>query len=192
METDFSEKMADIEKRMKDCMDELDVSVEAGAAGAATIEGYIEGAESMRSSLVSTYRSLARAANNAYKSTLDIHSPSRVFRDDGRNTILGAIEGGEDMRSQLERTYESLAKSAIRAYERAQPKGTEADAVAAQQRQTAAVVAAATEKVGGGGSTYQFHIEKMEVRDDQDVERVAQELYYMTEREKRSRGGGSL
>ena len=68
----------------------------------------------------------------------------------------------------------------------------EADAVAAQQRQTAAVVAAATEKVGGGGSTYQFHIEKMEVRDDQDVERVAQELYYMTEREKRSRGGGSL
>ena len=103
-----------------------------------------------------------------------------------------AVEGGEDMRSQLERTYESLAKSAIRAYERAQPKGTEADAVAAQQRQTAAVVAAATEKVGGGGSTYQFHIEKMEVRDDQDVERVAQELYYMTEREKRSRGGGSL
>ena len=192
METDFSEKMADIEKRMKDCVDELDISVEAGAAGAATIEGYIEGAESMRSSLVSTYRSLARAANNAYKSTLDIHSPSRVFRDDGRNTILGAIEGGEDMRSQLERTYESLAKSAIRAYERAQPKGTEADAVAAQQRQTAAVVAAAIEKVGGGGSTYQFHIEKMEVRDDQDVERVAQELYYMTEREKRSRGGGSL
>lgn len=192
METDFSEKMADIEKRMKDCADELDVSVEAGAAGAATIEGYIEGAESMRSSLVSTYRSLARAANNAYKSTLDIHSPSRVFRDDGRNTILGAIEGGEDMRSQLEQTYESLAKSAIRAYERAQPKGTEADAVAAQQRQTAAVVAAATEKAGGGGLTYQFHIEKMEVRDDQDVERVAQELYYMTEREKRSRGGGSL
>ncbi len=40
--------MADIEKRMKDCVDELDVSVEAGAAGAATIEGYIEGAESMR------------------------------------------------------------------------------------------------------------------------------------------------
>ena len=69
---------------------------------------------------------------------------------------------------------------------------SKADAVAAQQRQTAAVVAAATEKVGGGGSTYQFHIEKMEVRDDQDVERVAQELYYMTEREKRSRGGGSL
>ena len=43
METDFSEKMADIEKRMKDCVDELDVSVEAGAAGAATIEGLYRG-----------------------------------------------------------------------------------------------------------------------------------------------------
>ena len=68
-----------------------------------------------------------------------------------------------------------------------------ADATATGLRaETAAGGAAATENVGGGGSTYQFHIEKMEVRDDQDVERVAQELYYMTEREKRSRGGGSL
>ena len=192
METDFSDKMADIEKRMQECVDELDVSVEAGAAGAAAIEGYIEGAESMRSSLVSTYRSLARAANNAYKSELDIHSPSRVFKEDGRNTIRGDIEGAEEMRGELERTYESLAQSAIRAYERGQPKGTEAEAVAAQQKQTAALVAAAAGKQDGGAPVYQFHVEKMEVRDDEDVRRVAQELYYMTEREKRSRGGGSL
>lgn len=192
METDFSDKMADIEKRMQECVDELDVSVEAGAAGAATIEGYIEGAESMRSSLVSTYRSLARAANNAYKSELDIHSPSRVFKEDGRNTIRGDIEGAEEMRGELERTYESLAQSAIRAYERGQPKGTEAEAVAAQQKQTAALVAAAAGKQDGGAPVYQFHVDKMEVRDDEDVRRVAQELYYMTEREKRSRGGSSL
>ena len=192
MEMDFSDKMADIEKRMQECVDELDVSVEAGAAGASTIEGYIEGAESMRSSLVSTYRSLARAANNAYKSELDIHSPSRVFKEDGRNTIRGDIEGAEEMRGELERTYESLAQSAIRAYERGQPKGTEAEAVAAEQKQTAALVAAAAGKQDGGAPVYQFHVDKMEVRDDEDVRRVAQELYYMTEREKRSRGGGSL
>ena len=146
----------------------------------------------MRSSLVSTYRSLARAANNAYKSELDIHSPSRVFKEDGRNTIRGDIEGAEEMRGELERTYESLAQSAIRAYERGQPKGTEAEAVAAQQKQTAALVAAAAGKQDGGAPVYQFHVDKMEVRDDEDVRRVAQELYYMTEREKRSRGGGSL
>ena len=192
METDFSDKMADIEKRMQECVDELDVSVEAGVAGAATIEGYIEGAESMRSSLVSTYRSLARAANNAYKSTLDINSPSRVFREHGKNTVRGAIEGVEEEKDSFERVYTSLAESAIRAYERGQPKGTEADAVAAQQKQTAALVAAAAVKQDGGAPVFQFHIDKMEVRDDEDVHRVAQELYYMTEREKRSRGGGSL
>lgn len=192
METDFSDKMADIEKRMQECVDELDVSAEAGVAGAATIEGYIEGAESMRSSLVSTYRSLARAANNAYKSTLDINSPSRVFREHGKNTVRGAIEGVEEEKDSFERVYTSLAESAIRAYERGQPKGTEADAVAAQQKQTAALVAAAAVKQDGGAPVFQFHIDKMEVRDDEDVHRVAQELYYMTEREKRSRGGGSL
>lgn len=192
METDFSEKMADIEKRMQECVDELDVSAEAGAAGAATIEGYIEGAESMRSSLVSTYRSLARAANNAYKSTLDINSPSRVFREHGKNTVRGAIEGVEEEKDSFERVYTALAEAAVRAYERGQPKGTEADAVAAQQKQTAALVAAAAVKQDGGAPVFQFHIGKMEVRDDEDVHRVAQELYYMTEREKRSRGGGSL
>lgn len=192
METDFSDKMADIEKRMQECVDELDVSAEAGVAGAATIEGYIEGAESMRSSLVSTYRSLARAANNAYKSTLDINSPSRVFREHGKNTVRGAIEGVEEEKDSFERVYTSLAESAIRAYERGQPKGTEADAVAAQQKQTAALVAAAAVKQDGGAPVFQFHIDQMEVRDDEDVHRVAQELYYMTEREKRSRGGGSL
>lgn len=68
METDFSEKMKDIEDRVKEMADELDASAEAQAAGVATIDGYIDGAESMRSSLASTYRSLANTANNAYKS----------------------------------------------------------------------------------------------------------------------------
>lgn len=191
METDFSKKMADIEKRMKDAVDELDVSVEAGAAGAATIEGYIEGAESMRSSLVSTYRSLAQAANRAYKSELDIHSPSRVFREDGKNTVRGAIEGAEAERENLERTYASLAESALKAYERGQPRGTEGDVIAAQREQTAAIVAAVSSREGGD-TIYQIYVDEMNVRDDQDVRRVAEELYYMTEREKRSRGGGSL
>ena len=191
METDFSEKMADIEKRMQEAVDELDVSIEAGAAGAATIEGYIDGAESMRSSLVSTYRSLARAANNAYKSELDINSPSRVFRDDGKNSIRGAIEGGEEMRGELERTYESLAESAAKAYEKAQPTGNESDILTAQREQTAAIVSAMTSG-GGGGVKNEFHIAEMVVRDDSDVERIARELYYMQERELRSRGGNGL
>lgn len=192
METDFSARMSDLERRIQQTVDELDVSIEAGAAGAATIQGYIDGAEEMRSSLVAKYRSLATAANNAYKSTLDINSPSRVFREHGKNTMLGAIEGAEAEKTDLERAYESLAEAAVAAYERGQPRGSEADVLAAQREQTAAIVSAVAASGSGGGSPITIHVDEMNVRDDQDVERVAEELYRMTEREKRSRGGGTL
>lgn len=192
METDFSEKMKDIEDRVKEMADELDASAEAQAAGVATIDGYIDGAESMRSSLASTYRSLANTANNAYKSTLEIHSPSRVFKEDGKNTIRGAIEGAEEEGQNLERAYSALAESAIRAYEKSRPSGTEAGVLTAQREQTAAIVAAVRGQDGGTPGGIAIYVDKLEVRDDQDVERVARELYYLTEQKKRSRGGGGL
>ena len=192
METDFSEKMKDIEDCVKEMAEELDASAEAQAAGMATIDGYIDGAESMRSSLVSTYRSLANAANDAYKSTLDIHSPSRVFRESGKNTIRGAIEGAEEEGENLERTYSALAESAIRAYQKSRPSGSEAGLLAAQREQTAAIVAAVRDRGGGASGGIAIYVDKLEVRDDSDPERIARELYYLTERESRSRGGGSL
>ena len=146
----------------------------------------------MRSSLVSTYKSLANAANSAYKSTLDINSPSRVFREHGKNTVRGAIEGAEEEGQNLERTYSALAESAIRAYEKSRPSGTEAGVIAAQREQTAAIVAAVRGRDGGMSGGIAIHVDKLEVRDDRDVERVARELYYLAERESRSRGGGSL
>ena len=68
METDFSSKMADLEQRALEAVENLNVSVEAGEAGAATIQGYIDGAESMRGQLVAKYESLAKAANAAFAS----------------------------------------------------------------------------------------------------------------------------
>lgn len=155
METDFSNKMTDLETRIAQTVDELDVSIEAGAAGAATIQGYIDGAESMRSQLVAKYRSLAAAANAAFSATLEIHSPSKVFERDGVNTIQGDIVGAESQRENLERTYESLALAAAGAYEKALPSSTEEPSAAAAQRaQTDALVAAISGKEKGGGDTY--------------------------------------
>lgn len=125
METDFSKKMTDLEDRLEEAVEELNVSVEAGAAGVATMQGYIDGAESMRAKLTAKYRSLADSANRAYRETLDIHSPSRVFREHGRNTVEGAILGAEDERADLERTYEALALDASNAFEKAMPSATE-------------------------------------------------------------------
>jgi hypothetical protein len=152
METDFSNKMSDIEARLEKAVEELDVSIEAGAAGVATIQGYIDGAESMRSTLTATYRSLAQAANAAYKAALDIKSPSRVFWEDGRNTIRGAIGGAEEERPRLEQTYEAAARAAIEAFERSLPaSNVEPSATARQDAQTAAIVKAISSKSKMGG-----------------------------------------
>ena len=67
----------------------------------------------------------------------------------------------------------------------------EPPSAAAQDRQTAAIIAAVSnrgEEVGG----IHIQIDKLVVRDESDVKRIAQELYYMARRENRSRGGGSL
>jgi hypothetical protein len=191
METDFDDKMGELEKRLDQAIDYMDQYTEAKAAGVSTVAGYMDGADSMRSNLVSKYRSLALAANDAYKSALDIHSPSRVFREHGKNTVRGAIEGVEETETDLERAYTDLARAAINAYERALPSTTEEpSATAAADRQTAAIVSA----VGAQQSApvYQINVDKMEVRDDQDVQRVAQELYRMTQRTMRAKGGGTL
>lgn len=153
METDFSNKMTDLETRIAQTVDELDVSIEAGAAGAATIQGYIDGAESMRSSLVAKYQSLAAAANAAFNATLEIHSPSKVFERSGVNTVQGDIVGAESQRENLERTYESLALAAAGAYEKALPSSTEEPSSAAAQRaQTDAIVSALKDKPKDGGT----------------------------------------
>ena len=67
----------------------------------------------------------------------------------------------------------------------------EPPAAAAQDRQTAAIIAAVSNRCeNAGGIT--IHIDKLEARDESDVKRIAQELYYMVQRENRSRGGGFL
>ena len=201
METDFSEKMTSLEKRINETVDELNVSAEAGAAGAATIQGYIDGAESMRAQLVAKYTALAKAANNAYKGELKIKSPSRVFMEDGKNSMKGAILGGEEEREHLEATYASLGKSAFEAFseatgnaadnysaavtealaaaQQAAPSSTvEPSRDAGQREQTAAIVQALTKTDKSGDAPVNVNIyspkaldEKTAAREFKKVER---------------------
>lgn len=194
METDFSERMTDLERRIGETVEELNVSAEAGAAGAATIQGYIDGAESMRAQLVAKYQALAKAANAAYKSELQIHSPSRVFEEDGKNSMKGAILGGEEEREHLEDTYASLGKSAFDAFskatgnaadsysagvtealnaaQRAAPSSTaEPSKDAAKREQTAAIVQAITKADKGGDTPINVNIYSPKALDEKTAAR---------------------
>lgn len=143
LERTFNKKMSAIEQRVADAVENLNVYTDASAAGADTIQGYIDGAESMRDSLVSKFTSLARAANAAYQAAMEQNSPSRLFRRNGRDTIQGAILGSEDKRKELEKTYASLAEAAIVAYQKATPRSFSIPSMAEMQReQTTALIRA--------------------------------------------------
>ena len=129
---------------------------------------------------------------NAYRKEVAQASPSKKFAEIGRYDVEGIIGGAESEKAHLAATYEDVARTALDSMRKAIPSNTEEPpASTIADKQTAAIVAAVSSREGGD-TIYQIYVDEMNVRDDQDVRRVAEELYYMTEREKRSRGGGSL
>ena len=78
-------------------------------AGSYTAEGIVSGINSKYGAVTSAARSLAYAANEAYRNALDINSPSRVMEENGRYTVEGIINGMKAMRGRLKDTAKSVA-----------------------------------------------------------------------------------
>ena len=108
IQTDFDETMAGLETRLSQAVGRMNQANAAYASAVNTIQGNINGAESMRGRLVAEYISLARAATNAYNSELQQHSPSKVFEKSGENTVEGAIVGTQKKAPELLKTYTAL------------------------------------------------------------------------------------
>ena len=192
MEHDFDKEMERIVRDLNDAMDEMDVADSTYQIGEDNIQGLINGTASKKAELVRKYAEMGRAALAAYKREVDQRSPSHKFEQAGRFDIQGLIHGAENEADHLDAAYAKLAQTALRSMERGLPSiVAEPPATAIQERQTAAIVSAIASKDGVGGGI-PIHIDKLVVRDDSDIHRIAQELYYLTERERRSRGGGSL
>ena len=192
MAVEFSRRMDEVTKNLNEAIQEMNVKEEAFQVGENNIRGLIDGTISMRDELVETYAQMGRDALAAYKREVDQHSPSHKFEQAGRFDIQGLIHGAENEADHLDAAYAKLAQTALRSMERGLPTiVAEPPVTAVQERQTAAIVSAIASKDGGGGGI-PIYIDKLVVRDDSDIQRIAQELYYITEREKRSRGGGSL
>lgn len=65
------------------------------SAGSFAMQGFISGMNSQRGAVMATAGSIANAAASKIRSSLDIHSPSRVFKDIGYYTIAGMRVGME-------------------------------------------------------------------------------------------------
>lgn len=116
MKTNFSTEMAAIQNELKNTTDELDQADAMYQAGVNTIEGFINGSEDKRSSIVTTYRNLGNAASQAFKNALKIQSPSKEFAWSGEMTIEGAIGGAKKKETELVQTYHEMAEQALMSY----------------------------------------------------------------------------
>ena len=83
------------------------------SAGRSAGAGAASGISSMQGAVASAARALANAANSAYRSTLNIKSPSRVMIDAGEETGLGAVIGISNMIEPMKKASVKLAESAV-------------------------------------------------------------------------------
>ena len=191
MERDFSNKMDVLVRDMENAIQDMNFSAEAFDIGAYNIDGLIDGTESKKWELVDKYAEMGRAALNAYKREVEQASPSKKFRKMGQFDIQGIIQGAELEKANLADAYAEAGRTALSAMDRCLPSSVEEPRAAASLNNQAAAIAAAFQSAGAPGGIA-IHVDKLEVRDDSDVQRVARELYYLMERENRARGGGSL
>ncbi len=192
METDFSNKMDELVRDLDQAIQDMDVQNDAYRIGQNNITGLINGTASQRQALVNQYAQMGRDALAAYKREVGQASPSKKFREVGRFDIQGIVGGVEEEKRTLAAAYEDAARTALDSMERHLPSTLEAPSnAAAINRQTDAILSAVSGR-DSGGDPIQIYVDRLEVRKDSDISRIAWELYCLTEREKRSRGGGVL
>ena len=84
-------------------------------SGQDLMQGLADGMEDKRSALVEKARSIAQEITSTINESLDIHSPSRVMIDSGRNVGLGAVEGMDStlpvVRSASDRMSNAILES---------------------------------------------------------------------------------
>ena len=118
METDFSEKMDQMQRHYDDMVSHLDQFDEAYASAVNTCNGIEIGVNAKWGSVISKYRTLAEAAMAAYNGALDIHSPSRKFEWSAEMTMEGVEQGVEKKIPDIETAYRDVAEAAYRSYQR--------------------------------------------------------------------------
>ena len=85
-------------------------------SGKNSIQGYIDGANSMSGELAKAFENLAKKyVIGSMKNALDEHSPSRVFAKIGEYTVEGFIVGINNNCEKVAKVTSSLGKSAISA-----------------------------------------------------------------------------
>ena len=144
----------------------------ARAIGTAISSGIAAGISAGRSEVISAAVRVAQAAIAAAKEALDIHSPSRVFRDEvGLMAMKGLGEGF--LEGQVEQA--KILRNAARY-------------LTDEAREAAIVNTTHNRHTYNQNSTVNLNVSSMSIRDEQDIQSLAVEVAALTRRRQRGKG----
>lgn len=108
MQTDFSAKWDEMERRLDDGIKELDRAGEAAQSGANTVKGWIEGFDLWEDQALKKVNSFGNTVTSTLRSSLDEHSPSKksekAAADYGDGFILGLQSKQREMEQVMQET----------------------------------------------------------------------------------------
>lgn len=164
MEDVFS-KIKEIWDKVMDFFRDIDLT----QIGKDMIQGLINGIGSMAGALVDKAKGVVDDAIQGAKNLLGIASPSKVFMSIGEDTGKGLEIGLRKMGGRVEKASEDMVAHTI---------------IEKEVNVTGEVAGA------GGGGDIIINIENMNVRNDDDINKISRELQRLIERARRGKGGG--
>lgn len=171
---DFSAYASSTVGSLQSAMSAALLSGSLRSVGLNAMYGMAAGIRAGRANVISAMRSAAQAAVSAAKTALQIHSPSRVFRDEvGAMTMKGFGEGVLDETKAQAKIISNAARYLTSA------AGSSAVAATNDNRKT---------YNNDNSTSFSFAGATFSVRSDQDVRDLAVEIATLTRRNQRGRG----
>lgn len=174
--TNVKEKLEEVYKTVKDIWDQVKQflkEVDLKELGKDIIRGLIDGVVSMGKELVKRAKEVVNDAITAAKNLLGIASPSKVFMEIGEDTGKGLEIGLRKMGARVEKASEDMV----------------AHTIIEKELNLVGDARGALAGAGGGGDII-INIENMNVRNDDDINKISRELQRLIDKAKRGRGGG--
>jgi len=112
-ETGFRAKMAEMVADLEKAMGNMDQADKWKAIGISNIDGLINGVRGKKQDYVALIKEVAQAGTDAYRSTNQQRSPSKVMYEIGQYDIQGLIDGAESKKAAVSDAYAGLAVAAV-------------------------------------------------------------------------------
>lgn len=111
VQTSFDEAMTEIEARMLEAVEKMELSEAAANAGEMTVQGFINSAINMTPQVYDAYAILGAKAVEAIKAQVKTASPSKVTTWIGEMTVEGFMQPAEKMQGDVAQVYGDLGNA---------------------------------------------------------------------------------